>query len=304
FSARDTIFILILFQAMANLINSTTTLINDAYDYYLWTLSLADERTRGWLLVDSPKPTLIYTMLYLFIVWAGPKIMRKRRAFKLTWALVPYNLAMACLNAYIAIQIAHAVWWYYFSKLLEFCDTFFFILRKKDNQLSFLHVYHHSTMFSLWWIGIKWVPSGSTFLPAMVNSFIHVLMYSYYGLSALGPSVAKYLWWKKYLTILQLIQFTTALILGINGIRSGCDFPLWMQYALVIYMISFIVLFGNFYIKAYIAKGKQAYAEKQLQKMKANKQLKKEVTSGVVCNGNVTNGHANGYSNGVSKKIQ
>lgn len=88
----------------------------------------------------------------------------------------------------------------------------------------------------------------------MVNSFIHVLMYSYYGLSALGPSVAKYLWWKKYLTILQLIQFTTALILGINGIRSGCDFPLWMQYALVIYMISFIVLFGNFYIKAYIAK--------------------------------------------------
>lgn len=88
----------------------------------------------------------------------------------------------------------------------------------------------------------------------MVNSGIHVLMYSYYGLSALGPSVTKYLWWKKYLTILQLIQFTSALILGINGIRSGCDFPLWMQYALVIYMISFIVLFGNFYAKAYIAK--------------------------------------------------
>ncbi|XP_076387938.1 very long chain fatty acid elongase 4 isoform X1 [Megachile rotundata] len=318
-------------NAMAGIINSTATLINDVYDYYLWTLSLADERTRGWLLVDSPKPTLIYTMLYLLIVWAGPKVMKNRKAFKLTWALVPYNLAMALLNAYIAIQlfvastrlrysyvcqpirhvtrpdelqIAHAVWWYYFSKLLEFCDTFFFILRKKDNQLSFLHVYHHSTMFSLWWIGIKWVPSGSTFLPAMVNSFIHVLMYSYYGLAALGPSVTKYLWWKKYLTILQLIQFTTALILGINGIRSGCDFPLWMQYALVIYMISFIVLFGNFYAKAYIAKGKKAYAERQLEKMKAAAQLKKELTDGAVCNGNVTNGHVNGYANGVSKKTQ
>lgn len=54
------------------------------------------------------------------------------------------------------------MWWYYFSKLLEFCDTFFFILRKKNNQLTFLHVYHHSTMFSLWWIGIKFVPSGSS----------------------------------------------------------------------------------------------------------------------------------------------
>lgn len=65
----------------------------------------SDERTRGWLLVDSPKPTLLYTMLYLLIVWAGPKVMKKRKAFKLTWALVPYNLAMACLNAYIAIQV-------------------------------------------------------------------------------------------------------------------------------------------------------------------------------------------------------
>ncbi|KAL6435978.1 hypothetical protein ACFW04_005661 [Cataglyphis niger] len=320
---------------MASLINSTAQFISDAYDYYLWTLSLADERTRGWLLVDSPQPTLIYTLLYLLIVWAGPKVMKKRKAFKLTWALVPYNLAMACLNAYIAIQlfvastrlrysyvcqpirhitrpdelqIAHAVWWYYFSKLLEFCDTFFFILRKKDNQLSFLHVYHHSTMFSLWWIGIKWVPSGSTFLPAMVNSFIHVLMYSYYGLAALGPSVAKYLWWKKYLTILQLIQFTSALILGINGIRSGCDFPLWMQYALVIYMLSFIVLFGNFYAKAYIAKGKQAYEDKRLKRIKAaketsmNTQLTVDATHS---NGTIANGHANGYTNGVIKrKIQ
>lgn len=69
------------------------------------TFRFSDERTRGWLLVDSPKPTLIYTMFYLLIVWAGPKVMKKRKAFKLTWALVPYNLAMACLNAYIAIQV-------------------------------------------------------------------------------------------------------------------------------------------------------------------------------------------------------
>lgn len=46
------------------------------------------------------------------------------------------------------------------------------------------------------------------------------------------------------------------MILGINGIKNGCEFPLWMQYALVFYMISFIVLFGNFYAKMYLAKGK------------------------------------------------
>ncbi|VEN60246.1 unnamed protein product [Callosobruchus maculatus] len=271
---------------MANVINSTQNLVNKAYDYYLWTLSLSDQRTKGWLLVDSPVPMVAYTLVYLTIVWLGPKVMAKRKPFKLTWLLIPYNFSMAVLNAYIAVQlltastrlrysyicepcrqryhpdemqITNAVWWYYFSKLLEFCDTFFFILRKKERQLTFLHVYHHSTMFALWWIGVKWVPSGSTFLPAMVNSGIHVLMYAYYGLSVFGPKVTQYLWWKKYLTILQLIQFTCALILGMNGIRTGCDFPLWMHYTLIIYMLSFIVLFGNFYVKAYMEKGTQVF---------------------------------------------
>lgn len=50
------------------------------------------------------------------------------------------------------------------------------------------------------------------------------------------------------------IQFTCALVLGVNGIRTGCEFPLWMHYVLIIYMISFIILFGNFYMKAYLAK--------------------------------------------------
>lgn len=62
----------------------------------------------------------------------------------------------------LKFQITNAIWWFYFSKCIEFCDSFFFILRKKDIQLTFLHVYHHSTMFPLWWIGVKYVPSGSS----------------------------------------------------------------------------------------------------------------------------------------------
>ena len=45
----------------------------------------------------------------------------------------------------------------------------------------------------------------SAFFGAMVNSFIHVIMYTYYGISALGPQFQKYLWWKRYLTIIQLV---------------------------------------------------------------------------------------------------
>ncbi len=60
----------------------------------------------------------------------------------------------------LGFQIAAALWWYYMSKLIEFLDTIFFVLRKKNNQISFLHVYHHATMFPIWWTGIKWVAGG------------------------------------------------------------------------------------------------------------------------------------------------
>lgn len=44
------------------------------------------------------------------------------------------------------------------------------------------------------------------FFAAMVNSCIHVAMYLYYALAACGPKVQKYLCWKKYLTILQMVS--------------------------------------------------------------------------------------------------
>lgn len=37
--------------------------------------------------------------------------------------------------------------------------------------------------------------------------------------------------------------------MGINAIKIGCDFPMWMQYTCCAYMLSFLVLFSDFYIK-------------------------------------------------------
>ncbi|CAB3979678.1 elongation of very long chain fatty acids 4 [Paramuricea clavata] len=136
-------------------------------------------------------------------------------------------------------------------------DTIFFILRKKNNQITFLHVYHHTSILVLWWIGIKWVPGGSSFYSSMVNSFVHVVMYTYYGLSVF-PSIRSYLWWKRYLTQLQLIQFVSYLMQAILGLRENCGFPRWMGYGMLLYMVSMLTLFGNFYYKTYRdAKSKQ-----------------------------------------------
>lgn len=53
-------------------------------------------------------------------------------------------------------------------------------------------------------LGVPVCPYLKGFFGPLLNSFIHVLMYSYYGLSTI-PSMHKYLWWKKYLTQAQLV---------------------------------------------------------------------------------------------------
>ena len=53
-------------------------------------------------------------------------------------------------------------------------------------------------------------PVPAAYFGATLNSFIHVLMYSYYGLSSV-PSMRPYLWWKKYITQGQLVSASVSL---------------------------------------------------------------------------------------------
>ncbi len=67
---------------------------------------------------------------------------------------------LSFLSLLLSPQMMNVLWWYYFSKLIEFMDTFFFILRKNHHQITFLHVYHHFTMLNIWWFVMNWVPCG------------------------------------------------------------------------------------------------------------------------------------------------
>ncbi|XP_074661922.1 very long chain fatty acid elongase 4-like isoform X2 [Tubulanus polymorphus] len=252
--------------------------LHELIEFYDWALTRADNRVADWFLMDSYLPTILLTIGYLVTVRLGMNFMKHRKPFELRITLFIYNLALVVLNLHIFYQVlttswklnysytcqpvdysdnplsvnmAKALWWYYFSKLIEFLDTIFFILRKKFNQVSFLHVYHHATMFPIWWIGVKWVPGGQSFFGAMINSFIHVIMYTYYGVSALGPQYQKYLWWKKYLTILQLLQFMMGMFYASYSLYIDCDYPRWMQWIALLYGVTIIALFCNFYKQAY-----------------------------------------------------
>lgn len=256
--------------------------------FYNYCLTIADKRVAEWPLMSSPKYTIYLCIAYLLFVAIGPQIMKTRKALESRMFLMIYNFAMVLLNLYIfvelltcalksnynwictpvdytddplAIRMAAALWWYFVSKPIEFMDTVMFILRKKYRQVTFLHVYHHVTMPLLWWIGIKWVAGGQSFFGALVNSSVHVFMYSYYGLSAMGPQMQKYLWWKKHITHYQLVQFAWAMTHCVVSLYIGCDFPAWMQYACLGYAASFFILFSNFYLQSYMKKGPRKVKE-------------------------------------------
>uniref|UniRef100_A0A8C1B9H3 Elongation of very long chain fatty acids protein n=1 Tax=Cyprinus carpio carpio TaxID=630221 RepID=A0A8C1B9H3_CYPCA len=237
---------------------------------------LRDTRVRGWLLLDSYTPTFMLTITYLLTIYLGTKYMRNRPAYSLKNVLLLYNFSITMLSLYMLVElissvwsagyrlqcqglqeageadirVAKVLWWYYFSKLIEFLDTIFIVLRKKNNQISFLHVYHHASMFNIWWCVLNWIPCGQSFFGPMLNSFIHVLMYSYYGLSTI-PSMHKYLWWKRYLTQAQLVQFLLTITHTVSAWVVPCGFPLGCLKFQTFYMCTLVVLFVNFYVQTY-----------------------------------------------------
>merc|ERR1712061_655986 len=160
---------------------------------------------------------------YLAMVKFLPILWKNQTPLKLTEVMRIYNIGQVLLSTYmfveyvlvmsaqsfdltcqdadytsspLGIRMASIIWVYMLSKLLDFLDTFFFILRGKMNQVSFLHVYHHATTLLMTWLAVKYAAGGNLAWIGMINSFIHIVMYFYYFLAGLGPQYRKYLWWK------------------------------------------------------------------------------------------------------------
>ncbi|XP_052090460.1 elongation of very long chain fatty acids protein AAEL008004-like [Mytilus californianus] len=262
----------------------------------------ADPRVDGWFMMSTPWPSLVICLLYLAIVKLGPTIMANRKPIDLKKVLLVYNLGMVGLSTYCflefnfagwlagyslgcqpvdysrspqALRMLNVCWWFYISKFIELLDTIFFIMRKKFNQVSFLHVLHHSIMPFSWWFGVKFVAGGFGTFHSMLNSFIHLVMYTYYGLAALGPQYQKYLWWKKYMTSMQITQFILVTIHSVQLLFIDCDYPKFFVYLIGLYAVVFMVMFANFYVQTY-----------KKSKPKSNG----TVTNGTVTYGNVANG--------------
>ncbi|EAA04155.4 AGAP007134-PA [Anopheles gambiae str. PEST] len=247
---------------------------------------IADPRAKQLPFMDNPLPTLGMIICYLlWVLLIGPMYMRDRKPMDLRRVIIFYNLFQVLLSGYMFYEHLMAGWVrgysltcqtvdysdsplsrrmfnlcyvYYLSKLSEFADTVFFVLRKKQSQITDLHVYHHSLTPIEAWILTKFIAGGNATLPNVINNFVHVLMYFYYMLSAMGY---RDIWWKKYMTEVQIIQFIICIAHCINALATGCPFPRFITTLLLINASIFLALFMNFYIESYKRKSKSAAAK-------------------------------------------
>ena len=83
-------------------------------------------------------------------------------------------------------------------------------MRKKNQHISGLHVFHHASMPLFCYIGGKFSPWHPIGWIGMLNAFVHIVMYSYYTATLL--EIKQILWIKKHITQLQIIQFFLIII--------------------------------------------------------------------------------------------
>ncbi|KZC08759.1 Elongation of very long chain fatty acids protein 7 [Dufourea novaeangliae] len=223
------------------------------YGYRYINDELSDPRTQDFFLIGSPWATVGILVFYLYFVHElGPNLMAKRKPFDLKRVMQLYNVIQIVLCSYLVYQIARVVWLYFIVKLLDLLDTVFFVLRKKQNQVSFLHVYHHAGMSFGTWAATKFLAGGHLTFLGSLNSFVHVVMYSYYLATSLRISRP---WWKKYITQLQLFQFFLIMLHFVVLVWvEDCGFPKWTAAVLIPQNLFMMVLFGDFYYKTYIRK--------------------------------------------------
>lgn len=134
---------------------------------------------------------------------------------------------------------------YTFSKNFELLDTLFMILRQRWRQISFLHVFHHSSILILGNYAYVHAPYPPIALVLALNSLVHIFLYAYYAQTAIWKTQRPT--WKKRLTQLQIWQFVFDVILsGYGYLHHGfCIYS-------VFYGLSMMILFGNFYYVAYV----------------------------------------------------
>ncbi|NXD19658.1 ELOV6 protein, partial [Spelaeornis formosus] len=229
--------------------------------------------------------SFIFSAIYLILIFGIQYFMKERRPFNLRVPLALWSFGLTLFSTIAACRIwkqmtfalltkgfkysvcsqsfyVHPIsklWIYLFvlSKVVELGDTVFIVLRKK--KLIFLHWYHHGFTMVLAWYSYKVMTVGLVWNAAL-NLSIHIMVYCYYTLTALGFRVPRSI--MMLITASQIVQMAGFTIINIFIVLWNDDkhCPInWPVFFLSMCLyITLFVLFFNFFLKTYLSSPKKS----------------------------------------------
>lgn len=95
---------------------------------------------------------------------------------------------------------------------------------------------------------------GHANILGLVNSYVHVIMYGYYFVTSFKPELKESIWWKRYITQVQMAQFAFLVFHNVVPLLKTCAYPKFLHGILILQNLFMLILFGDFYYKAYVKK--------------------------------------------------
>lgn len=220
---------------------------------------------------------------YIGFIYFGQKLMANRKAIGLDRLLFLWNLSLATFSIFGAYRFweesvhlyigggyqrllcvnsvdrIRSFWTFAFaiSKIVEFGDTVFLILRKRP--VIFLHWYHHITVLLFTWHACaQQAAFGRLFM--LMNYTVHSIMYTYYALASIGIRAPRIV--SMSITTMQILQMVGGLA-AVLYVRSqlltgnACDVRQEIITSGLLMYGSYFILFVKFFINAYVFKKKR-----------------------------------------------
>lgn len=215
---------------------------------------------------------VLVTVVYLFIVYAGVRVMERRppvqkRVFEYMFI---YNATQVLLNLSLSFnlwreayrlgferpwgngldageaghRLGMLLWFQYHCRQLELLDTIFVILRKKFHHMSLLHIFLRLTHMWGWFVVCRFACGGDSYFPAAVNCTCQVIVYLYYTMSMLheqGAPIVR----KAHVGEVQVAQFVLCAVHSCYVLYSG-NLPRGVATLSLLVMCASLVLYSDF----------------------------------------------------------